>query len=146
MGIEMKIEIQRTDWMEFVYNKIKASEEGIFGFKIRTEHKLENSALEWRGDSVTSDIYLRWCKTNGVKDRETTIKNIKVISNILERFVDNVTPLFLDSITSLSYTDEQAKEYIENVQKIKSWYDKGLFGEVVSNVPVGAPLPQANYL
>jgi len=144
----MKIEIQRTEWMEFVYNKIKASKKDVFVFKIYTEHKWENKVLEWRGDEVASNIYLGVYKIEGVKDRDSTIRCIKTISDTLNLFVDNVTPLFLDSITSLSYTDEQAKEYIENVQKIKRWYDKGLFGEVESKFPVGAPqqMPQANYL
>lgn len=144
----MKLEIQRTDWVEFVYNKIKASKKDVFIFKIYTGHKWEDNTLKWRGDEVTSNIYSSIYKIEGVKDRGETIKCIKTISNTLYAFIDNVTPLFLDSVMSLSYTDEQAKAYVENVQEIKMWYDKGLFGEVESKFPVGAPqqIPQANYL
>lgn len=144
----MKIEIQRTDWMEFVYNKIKASKKDVFIFKIYTEPKGENKVLEWRGEEVVSNIYLSVYKIEGIKDRDSTIKCIKTISNTLNTFIDNVTPLFLDSVMSLSYTDEQAKAYVENVQKIKRWYDNGLFGEVESKFPVGAPqqVPQAHQL
>lgn len=135
----MKIEIQRTDWIEFVYNKIKASKKDVFVFKVYTGHKWEDNTLKWRGDEVVSNIYISACKIESIKDRGETIKCIKTISYTLNTFIDKVTPLFLDSVMSLSYTDEQANAYVENVQRIKMWYDKGLFGEVESKFPVGAP-------
>jgi hypothetical protein len=144
----MKIEIQRTDWMEGVYNKIKASEDGRYLFKIFTNRVYENNTVECKTSDVIYNIYKGLYILSWSKDRYTVNTNIKIISNILEQFINNVTPLFLDSVTSLSYTDTQAKAYIENVQKIKGWYDKGLFGEIVSKFPVGAPqqIPQAHQL
>jgi len=144
----MKIEIQRTDWMEFVYNKIKASEEGSYLFKIFTNKVYENNTVECKTSDVIYNIYKELYILAWSKDGYTVNTNIKIISNILDQFLYNVTPLFLDSIMSLSYTDAQAKAYVENVQKIKSWYDMGLFGEMESKFPVGAPqqMPQAHQL
>tara|TARA_R110001592_G_C13193003_1_gene753515 strand:+ start:879 stop:1301 length:423 start_codon:yes stop_codon:yes gene_type:complete len=140
----MKIEIQRTDWIEVVYNKIKASKKGDLLFKTTKMYSCNSTNnCEWYGMELVSSIYL---SQYDVSTKETTERLLGYISTVLEQFINNVTPLFLDSVTSLSYTDSHAKDYIENVQKIKGWYDKGLFGEVVSNVPVGSPLPQANYL
>jgi hypothetical protein len=135
----MKIEIQKTPWMEFVYNKIKASEEGSYQFKIFTNKVYENNTVECKTSDVIYNIYKELYILAWSKDGYTVNTNIKIITNILEQFINNVTPLFLDSITSLSYTEVQARDYIENVQKIKLWYDKGLFGEVENKFPVGAP-------
>lgn len=142
----MRIEIQRTNWIEFVYNKIKASEEGIYLFKTTKTYIGNNTnTCEWSGSEIVSDIYL---DQYHVSSKETTERLLGYISTELALFVDNVAPLFLDSIMSLVYNDEQAKAYVENIQKIKGWYDRRLFGEVENKFPIGAPpqLPQAHQL
>lgn len=144
----MKIEIQRTDWIEFVYNKIKVDTNGTFIFTVEEGHPNRNGVLEWSGSYLAYDIYSYIYAPRYIQDRARTLEYINRVSTILDQFLYNVTPLFLDSVTSLSYTDTQAKSYVENVQKIKSWYDKGLFGVVESKFPVGAPqqIPQAHQL